>query len=264
VARLPINGSIKRLAWIVVALIGPTLGLGFGQGTQDIKTIFDGIAKTYTNPQQYDLVIETTIEQVSAAGVKQVDKKTMRIAARHPNKIRLETSDAGSLFGMATSTAGGLGPMIVVGDGTDLWGLFPKLNQYKKMDTSDGPMSDPSAMLKYLESGLLTGFTMVQESATLIREETISIGGTTADCFVIQIAQSPSGEAATWWVEKKRFVLRRIHSEQEPSRARPFRESVTGEFPVAHFGIVLPDSTFVFTPPNSAKQVYGPIKAPDQ
>jgi hypothetical protein len=86
--------------------------------------------------------------------------------------------------------------------------------------------------------------------ARLVREESIEIGNTKADCYVIQFqsARIPR-PVTTWWIDKRRFLVLRDDQEGGPaplegSRTIWTRTQVGG----------VPDDLFLFTPPPGAKE----------
>src|SRR3954468_2295078 len=95
----PITFPSRRLAWIVMALVGPIVNLGFGQSSFDIKTILDGVAKAYQNRRQYDVVGTTMIEEYGNQ-VKGVIQTKFRVAFQDPNKFRLEQEYSVEISGM--------------------------------------------------------------------------------------------------------------------------------------------------------------------
>lgn len=221
-----------------LALICPA----FAQSAPDIKTILQGVAKAYANQQQYDVVWITTMEQYSSQGRADF-KARSRIAEQDPNKFRLE-QDLPSA------------PMVMIGDGTDVWGVSPTVNQYTKLKPRDLPTIQ--AWVKAARNGVFEPVMMLARNAAdakLIREESIAINGTSVACFVIKLA-SPHQPEYTFWLEKGRFVIRRIRLETAPSAAtQGLGGSMTTEFLSVNIGVAPSDSTFVFIPSPSATEV---------
>jgi Predicted periplasmic protein (DUF2092) len=219
---------MERFA-LILALIGPA----FAQSAPDIKTILEGVAKAYANQQQYDVVWVTTVEQTSADG-KASFKGRSRVAEQDPNKFRLE-EEVPSM------------QMVIIGDGTDVWDVSPATNRYTKHKPAD--VAAIQGWVRAARTGIFEPpLTLARKAAgaTLIGEESIAINGATVACFVIKLAIPDNPLLITYWVEKDRFVIRRLRSELEPSAPLPGVGLTTiTEFPVVNLGMPLPDGTFV-------------------
>jgi hypothetical protein len=93
-------------------------------------------------------------------------------------------------------------------------------------------------------------------NSKIIREEFITINGSSVACFVIKLVSPARSESTTFWVEKTRFMVRRIRSELVPSAGTQGRGLLTtSDFLVANIGVAPPGGTFVFTPSPSAIEV---------
>lgn len=249
----PITRSV-RLGFVVLALIGPTVRFSFGQSSPDLKSILEGVSKVYENPLRYE-VVETITMELGAVNGKGVHKSNIRIAAQDPNRFRLESEESDEIDGLPSDP--GQGPMVIIGDGANVWEISPAENQYTKVKPSD--LRTVRTWVKGAESGVFDIPVMLRKEAedvTLLREEPLALDGSSIDCFVITLALPNHPESTTLWVEKKRLLVRRIRSEQEPSMdTHGLGASITTDFPVVNIGGPLPDSTFVFTPSPSAKEV---------
>jgi outer membrane lipoprotein-sorting protein len=254
VSHFPINCPKRWLASVVLAFIGPTANLGFGQSSPDIKTILESVANVYEGQRQYDVLGATTTEQYSATG-KSVIKAKFRIAFQEPNKFRFEQESSVEIDGTPNGTA--FGPMVIIGDGTDVWGVSPTVNQYTKFRPSDLPTIQ--AWVKAATSAVFAPPAMLGKelaNSKFIREEFIPINGTNVACFVIKLISPARPESTTFWVEKTRFMIRRIRSELVPSADTPsLGLSTTSDFLVVNIGVAPAGGTFVFTPSPSAVEV---------
>lgn len=253
--QLPIDRPKKRwCASIVLSFIGPALNFGFGQSSPDVKTILERVAHLYESQRQYDVLGATTTEQYSANG-KGVIKAKFRIASQDPNKFRLEQESTVEIDGVPNDTPSG--PMVIIGDGTDVWGVSPTVNQYTKFRPSDLPTIRAwvkAAMAAVFDPPAMLG----KEGANskLIREEFISVNGANVACFVIRVISPARPESTTFWVEKTRFMVRRIRSELVASTStQDLGLSTTTEFAIVNIGVAPPENTFAFTPSPSATEV---------
>jgi len=250
--RFPTSFSKRRLASIVLALIGPALVLGLGQSSPDTKTILEGVAKAYGNQRQYDVTVSTTTEEHSPSG-KGVLRARLRIASEDQDKFRLEQESSVEIDGVPNNAP--FGQMVIIGDGTDVWGISPALNQYTKHRPSDLPTIQ--AWVKAAKSAVFDPPAVLEKgvNSTLLREESLAIGGVNLDCFVIKLISADRPESTTFWVEKARFVIRRTHSEVSGAGTQGIDLSTTTEFPSVNIGAPAPAGTFVFTPSLSATEV---------
>jgi outer membrane lipoprotein-sorting protein len=252
--RFPIDCPKRLLASVVLAVIGPALNLGLGQSSADIKTIVENVANAYEGQRQYDVSGAITTEESSATG-KGVIKAKFRIASQDPNKFRFEQESSVEIDG--TPNGNPSGPMVIIGDGTDVWGVSPTVNQYTKFRPNDLPRVQ--AWVKTATSAVFAPPAMLGKevaNAKLIREEFISINGTNVACFVIKLMSPARPESTTLWVEKTRFIVRRIRSQLLPSADTQSRGiSTTSDFLVVNIGVAPPGDTFVFTPSPSAIEV---------
>jgi len=200
-------------------------------------------------------VIETITIEVGAVSGKGVHKSHIRIAAEDSNRFRLETEESDEIDGLPNDP--GQGPMVIIGDGANVWEISPADNQFTKVKPSD--LRTVRAWVKGAESGVFDIPMMLRREAanvTLLREEPLALDGSSKDCFVIKLALPNHPESTMLWVEKTRFLVRRIRSEQEPSMdTHGLGASITSDFPIVNIGGPLPDSMFIFTQSPSATEV---------
>lgn len=250
----PITRPARRVAFVVLALVCPTITLCLGQNSPDIKAIFEGVSNIYKNRSRYE-VVETTTMELDAGNAKGVNRSRVRIASQVPNKFRLENENSNEINGLPVEAFSP--PMVIIGDGIDVWEESPTVNQYKKVRPSDLPTIQ--AWVKGTEKSVFDVPLMLEReigNSTVLREESIALDGKAMDCFVIKLVLPDHPESTTLWVEKTRFLVRRIRLEQGPSADAQGRTgSITSDFPVVNIGAGLPDSTFVFTPPPGATEV---------
>src|SRR6476646_10338199 len=114
----PITRPTRQIVFVVLALVGPTINLCFGQNSPDIKAILEGVSKAYKNRSRYEVVESRTME-LDAGNAKGVNRSRVRIASQEPNKFRLESEDSNEINGVPSEAFSP--PMVIVGDGTDVW-----------------------------------------------------------------------------------------------------------------------------------------------
>ena len=118
-------------------------------------------------------------------------------------------------------------------------------------------MREPDETFSYFDVFLLMyRFVAADESdATLLREESIEIGNTKADCYVIQFKPPRSpGFVSTWWVDKRRFLVLRDDQEGGPVPSLVGLKTVWTKMQVDG----VPEDLFRFTPPPGAKEQAAP------
>jgi outer membrane lipoprotein-sorting protein len=250
----PITHPTRRIAFVVLALVGPTTTLCLCQNSPDIKAIIEGVSKTYKNRSRYE-VVETMTMELDAGNAKGVNRSRVRIATQEPNKFRLESENSNEINGLPVEAFSP--PMLIIGDGTDVWEESPAVNQYKKVRPSDVP-----TIRTWVQGAEQSVFDIPSKleteigKATFLREESIALDGKDMDCFVIRLVLPDHPESTTLWVEKTLFLVRRIRLEQGPGvDAQGRTGSITSDFPVVNIGGALPGSIFVFTPPPGATEV---------
>jgi outer membrane lipoprotein-sorting protein len=141
------------------------------------------------------------------------------------------------------------GKTLIVADGKNVWAYETQANRY----TRKAQVQEPAGMLSYFDALLLAyRFGPADESdARLLREESIEIGNTKADCYVIQfqsVRRPPS--ISTWWIDKRRFLVLRDDQAGGPNPS--FVGSSTIWIRTQIDGV--PDDLFIFTPPPGAKE----------
>ena len=249
-----VSHSAMRLGFFVLSLLGPAVSFTFGQSSPDLKAVLDGVSRAYGNLSRYE-VVETTTTELGGGNERESIKSNIRIAAEEPNKFRLEGEEFAVINGLRTDS--GHGPIITVNDGSNVWEISPTANSYAKVKPSDLPtirMWAKSADKEVFETPLM----LRREAAnvTLVREESLTLDGNNMDCFVISLTLPNHPESRMLWIEKGRFLIRRIRSEQPASQETLGRGiSITSDFPVVNIGGPLPESMFVFSPPPFAVEV---------
>jgi outer membrane lipoprotein-sorting protein len=201
-----------------------------------VGDILNKVANTYTSLTEWDF--EATITSTVEHGGQITHP--VRTAGKGSSKRRLEVGDEES------------GRFLIVADGQNVWSYQPPRNQY----TRKAQVAEPVETLSYYKAPIL-GYQLgpaIEGDARLVREESIEIGNTKADCYVIQFqpVRIPR-PVTTWWVDKRRFLVLRDDQEGgaaplEASRTIWTRTQVDG----------IPDDLFRFTPPPSAKEQAAP------
>ena len=201
-----------------------------------VGDILKKVENTYASLTEWDF--EATITSTLEPGGQST--RPQRTAGKGSSLRRMEMGDANS------------GKILIVADSKNAWTYQAKPNQY----TRKAQAPEPDETFSYFDIFLLEyRLGSADESgARLLREESIEVGNTKADCYVIQF-QSPDRPrfVSTWWVDKRRFLVLRDDQEGGPaplvrSRTIWIRTQVDG----------VPDDLFRFTPPPGAKEQAAP------
>jgi outer membrane lipoprotein-sorting protein len=217
-----------NLAILCALLSVPVLA----QTPLSVGDILKKVQNTYESLTQWDF--EAAITSTLEPGGQST--RPERAAGKGSSKRRMEMGDANS------------GRILIVADGKNVWLYQAQPNQYSRK--AQAP--EPDETFSYFDVFLLPyRFGSADESdARLLREESIEIGSTKADCYVIQF-QSPDRPrfVSTWWVDKRRFLVLRDDQEGGPA---PLAGSRTVWIKTQVDSV--PDDLFIFTPPPGAKE----------
>ena len=201
-----------------------------------VGDILKKVESTYASLTQWDF--EATVTSTLEPGGQSTHPQ--RTAGKGSSLRRLEMGDAHS------------GKILIVADGKNMWTYQAQPNQY----TRKAQPPEPDEKFSYFDIFLLMyRFGAADETnARLLREESIDVGNTKADCYVIQF-QSPDRPrfVSTWWVDKRRFLVLRDDQEGGPA---PLVRSRTIWIKTQVDGV--PDDLFRFTPPPGAKEQAAP------
>ena len=201
-----------------------------------VGDILKKVQNAYESLTQWDF--EATITSTLEPGGQST--RPVRAAGKGASLRRLEMGDPNS------------GRILIFADGKNVWTYQKQSNQYSRKTQ----VREPDETFSYFDVFLMMyRFLAADEGdATLLREESIEIGNTKADCYVIQFKTPRSpGFASTWWVDRRRFLVLRDDQEGGPA---PFVASRTIWIRTQVDGV--PDDLFVFTPPPGAREQAAP------
>ena len=207
------------------------LHAGVAQTRPDVVDILKKVSETYKAASQYEFAVDVTAHGSTSR---------MVFAFKAPNQYRMQ----GALPGMSSDT----GDMLIVHDGSAVWFYFPKLNQYSTVPADPGDLGDlrPEAADVFM-MGRYRGAADHAGASKFLREESIEIAGTKVACYVCHVVTvSAEGEesSCTWWIDKKRYRVRREESadSNEVFTGIKLNEPLSGEL-------------FQFKPPPGARKV---------
>ena len=234
-----IRSHHMRLA-IRFALLALILRAAVAQTQPDVAEILKKVSDTYRTVSQYEFVAEATGRETGNA------PGHVLIAFKSPNKYRMESSFPGLTGGDSA-----FNDVVTVCDGSTVWFHLRKSNQYASIPLSEATPGAPGD-LGDLRPEAVDEFAMMRyrratdfiEGAKFLREETIELGGTKVDCYVVTVSRDGSKFPYTWWVDKQRY---RILREDDSVSSSVFTTIKLNE--------PLPDDLFTFKPPPGARKM---------
>jgi outer membrane lipoprotein-sorting protein len=197
----------------------------YAQSQPNAAAILKKVSKIYKSASQYEFIADVTVQGAQPnAGTS----GHMLFAFKSPDLYRME----GAFPGVAE-----FGDAVIVDDGSAVWFYVPKTNQYGSFPASQltadaaGDLGDlrPEVMT-YSMTRFLEALNMAK-GAKVLREESITVAGVKAACFVVAAPQSPDDASGsfTLWIDKKTYhVLRedsgdtnKVETHVEPRRIPP-------------------------------------------
>jgi len=176
---------------------------------------------------------------------------TFRLAAKFPDKLRMEFDAVGSKMLAGEDW----GEAVMVIDGKSTWIYLKGLNQYQVTSGAppdhDGllnPKHDPSIFVPTQVGYFVGGFQHIQDAgrATVLREETVQTNGKPTACYVVEVSNGNMVERL--WIDKNRYWVVREDS-MDPA------DTSSTVFTALTINEALSDDLFTFTPPPGARKV---------
>lgn len=218
------------------------------QSGPDVREILERTSALYRAAAEYELIVDRTTTD-PATGARQITHTI--IAVKAPNRYRVEGTARSGVDGKPA-----LGRVMVL-DGTTFTIYDVALNQYSVWPASalgkdlpdeiDWSGIDFFTMHRYRDAGNKA------ESPKLLREEDITVGNTTASCYVVVVKLGR--EEFTWWIDKKNAHVLREDGREEG-------EDYSSVFTTVKLGEPLPESLLRFDPPPEARK--NPLKVDGQ
>jgi outer membrane lipoprotein-sorting protein len=226
------------------------------------------VAETYKNAATYWVEASMHAEQ-SQQGQKQELDATLRLAGDTLGHMRVQMNAPAAQAWL-------------VANGTDLWVFQSGMGQSQYAQLASAA-TDSLLRRQMLERLLQAQFPtlpiaryrevdVLSDSATLLREEKLTVDGKEVDCYVVRaVSPAPSPSApgmpatpVTLWIDKERHVVWREEREASMSDpqagARSIKERI--DFQRVRINDALPDSLFAFTPPTGAVMI--PVPPPQR
>jgi len=227
----------------------------FAQTSPDPAGLLTGSADELQRYHSYQLTEEMSMEMKMPSMSMPAMTSTTVTQAVNPGKRRTETK------------AAGMDAMLMISDGQNTWMYMPLTKQYSKLPAGDNPEAGQSIMSSMGLSGM-PDMTKMFADAKVLRSELLEVDGQQRDCWVIETRMDKlavPGQAGaamqdmvyTSWIDKAlRIQLKMsIAGKVQASAAAPAMEMrMVTTTRSMKFNEDLPDSLFVFTPPEGAKE----------
>jgi outer membrane lipoprotein-sorting protein len=228
----------KLSVGIVAALLAVT-SLGSSQDEKGGRELLKEVSQVYKNLKSYHFEGVMVIES-KANGVQWKMDTTMVAAAVKPDKIRVE------MMGI-----------LMVSSGQTKWVYIPDLKQYSQNALVKVGERHLSLFALY-EVGRYEHIAERVKAARILGQEAVEVQGKSIDCTVVQVEYDPLGigqPLRTFWIDKARHIVLRESLKIESSPINPIDVKQTFIFTIAKVNEPIPDSLFVFIPPEGAKEV---------
>jgi outer membrane lipoprotein-sorting protein/peroxiredoxin len=212
----------------------------------DANAVLGKVAQTYKSlkTQHTEAIVVTDMK---AQGMR--IEMPVTVAVVKPDKLRVEIKNP--MMGSQT-----------ISDGQSTWMYVAMLKQYTKKAASPGVSSMSSG-----PGDLLQGEKVLDrlQSAQVVRQEKLSLEGQEIDCYVIEAEYTPkAGDQVgqegpkIFWIDKTRSVILKAASTMKMKSSPmggPMEMTQTVTVTSIKLDERLPDSLFVFVPPDGAKEV---------
>jgi thiol-disulfide isomerase/thioredoxin len=232
-----------------------------GQEFTDPRALLDAVAKIYAEgADAEEFHIEAVEESVSKSELEDDRRTIYRTAIQGPgNLYRIEER---SPFGSLTQVSDGTTEKIYLSE-TKMyvehpvpqnWPGFPRVYIPGELE-----LRNAWDMRTLLDSAVAKA-----EHATMLPQETITVGGKSYPCYVVHATRDwdqESHDDLTYWIDKKAMVIRKSfrHSDSYMIVTNnihlPNHMDVTTVYPVVDFGPQANPEFFRFTAPADAKKI---------
>lgn len=252
-----IRGTVTCL--ILAALLSGGARAARAQDLTDAPALLKQVGETYKSLKSYYFQSVTVLESKSELLWQRIEMPAVSAESR-PGKLRVE---ARSPFT----------DQWTLSDGQTTWLYMPRQKQYTRKNTA---AMSPAATGNTISMGAITtavgaqisryeGIADQVKEARTLRDESIEVGNEKVVCAVVEVRYEPRNPSPdvqespkTYWIDKVRhIVLRETSTAQRKNSpfSGPMQTVQTTTYSAAKVNEPLPDSIFVFTPPEGAQEV---------
>ncbi len=215
----------------------------FAQTPPDAAALLARQASELQRYHSYRLTQDTTMDMKMPGMSMPPMTYTTVTQAVNPSRVRVEEK------------ASGLDAMLIISDGENTWMYMPLTKQYSKMPSDDS--GDLHDLMGGMGMAAIPDATKMGPDAKVVRSETLEVDGQPHDCWVIEFRSDKLDMAFTSWIDKAFGIQLKMSMSRKTraSAAAPAVETnVVTTIRSMAFNEDLPDSLFVFTPPEGAKE----------
>jgi thiol-disulfide isomerase/thioredoxin len=236
-----------------IALVPLFSVLAWAQDQPDARALLKETADVLLHHKSYQIDQRAVIEMGGSVPTR-LDM-LVKITVSSPGKLRIESS-------------GKMGESLIVSDGENTWMYVGMIKQYTKTAAA----STPESLVKSLVPGMSSVIDQMKAkdpylSAKIVGEEAMEVEGKKIDCYVVEakldkIALPGSIEMSDGvqkvWVDKvTKLSLKQTMTAtvQGGAVADPAPMNQVSTVISEKLDVPVPDSSFIFTPPEGSKQV---------
>jgi len=213
------------------------------------EQILARVSQTYRGLTSFHFVERETVTAEQTSVDRRPEAPTLPFSddlPSHDSETDLAVSSPGKIRVVVRS---GRGKILVVSNGRNTWAYIPDLEEY--IEAAAAPLLDElwahGTYPIYSASGVVAGYRSLSRVAVHARlrgEETLSLGGRKARCYVVDI---PGYGWDRLWVDEQRFIVLQDRSSDE-------EVYVTWRLAGADLGPIS-DKVFEFAVPSGARRV---------
>jgi outer membrane lipoprotein-sorting protein len=244
-------------AAVVLLMLLLIINPGLSQDQKNSQVVLDKVSETYKTSRSYYFEA-VVISEIKSAGLNMKTEAPITIAVMKPDKMRTQVSNPMMQL-----------EVLIVSNGETTWEYMPNQKKYTKRESSVGNV-DKELYHQIWASALgviFPRYDRINEGITRARilpDEVIQIGGNDIDCYVVEAEFSPiepnsesKPSTKSFWIDKTRnIVLKEIsRSKMKTELGGPIERIQTTIFRTANINETLPDTLFIFAPPEGAKEV---------
>lgn len=261
---------IPKKAALTIFMLFLLTSMSRSQERDEARGTLKKVAETYRDLKAYYFEANIVVQVKRGQTEVKIDSPIV-LAAVKPDKMRMEITKSPMML-----------DWVLVSNGSTTWEFIPTRNEYTKKSVGlktksakridgierTGDSDEYLRMMAVALGVLLPRYDNVLDGlkeARNLREESLDLNGVNIDCYVIE-AQYDTPEAfpgarssaKSFWIDKKRYVVvREEYTTKIESGAigAPHEQVHTNIFSVIKLDELLPETLFIFSPPDGAIQV---------
>ena len=240
-----------------IAIAGLFALVAGAQTTPDARALLKQTEEARRQYKTYAIEQRTVVDMNGPSHARL--EMAVKMSVSLPGKMRVESTSQ-------------FGDSIIVSDGENTWMYAGLLKQYRKMPAA----SSPEALVKSMVPAMGDVMDQLKSkdpylSAKLTGEEALEVAGTKLDCYVVEAtldkmalpgSMTLSGGTLKMWIDKasKTMLKQTFTGFMQGPATKPMEMNMAMTVTSQKLNEPIPDSVFVFTPPEGAKEIadFGP------